>query len=101
MATTETRRSISDRFNVTESSVHRIIERISKICTNSSGKFIIWSKTEQHLNETLDGFDKKKSFKGYIGAIDGSHIPIKKNRILWGKLYQQEELSINNLTIDC
>ncbi len=73
----ETIRSVSDRFNVTKSSVFRIARRIfHAIVNNLAAQFICWPSGER-LKQVTEQFQRKKGLPHCIGAIDGSHIPIK------------------------
>ncbi|KAL4104783.1 hypothetical protein QTP88_020059 [Uroleucon formosanum] len=57
-------RDVADRFNITLSSLHRIIERVTYFLSNYSPQIIKWPNNEQ----------KRESEK----AIDGCHIKIDK-----------------------
>jgi hypothetical protein len=73
----ETIRSVSDRFNVTKSSVFRIVRRICHaIVNNLAAQFICWPRGER-LKQVTEQFQRKKGLPHCIGAIDGTHIPIK------------------------
>jgi hypothetical protein len=73
----ETIRSVSDRFNVTKSSVFRIVRRICHaIVNNLAAQFICWPSGER-LKQVTEQFQRKKGLPHCIGAIDGTHIPIK------------------------
>ena len=53
MATTETHQSISDRFNVTESSITRIVSRLSSALTEMSPNLIKWPSVTRINIESL------------------------------------------------
>ncbi len=73
----ETIRSASDRYNVTKSSVFRIVRRICHaIVNNLAAQFICWPSGER-LKQVTEQFQRKKRLPHCIGAIDGTHIPIK------------------------
>lgn len=73
----ETIRSVSDRFNVTKSSVFRIVRRICHaIVNNLAAQFISWPSGER-LKKVAEQFRRKKGLPNCIGSIDGTHIPIK------------------------
>ena len=73
----ETIRSVSDRFNVTKSSVFRILRRICHaIVNNLAAQFISWPSGER-LKKVAEQFQRKKGLPNCIGCIDGTHIPIK------------------------
>ena len=72
--------SLSDRFNVTRSSVHtvhtccwRVFDAVKN---NLAARVIQWPKGRKAA-EVMDGFEVHKAFPSVIGAIDGSYIPIK------------------------
>ncbi len=73
----ETIRSVSDRFNVTKSSVFRIVRCICHaIVNNLAAQFICWPSGE-HLKQVTEQFQRNKGLPHCVGAIDGTHIPIK------------------------
>ena len=73
----ETIRSVSDRFNVTKSSVFRIVRRICHaIVNNLAAQFISWPSRER-LKKVEEQFQRKKGLPNCIGSNDGTHIPIK------------------------
>lgn len=75
-ASKEPLRSISDRFNVVESCIHKIIRKITNaIIEVILPGNIIWP-TGNRVKEISDGFELFKGIAGVIGAIDGTHIPI-------------------------
>ncbi|KAJ8911516.1 hypothetical protein NQ315_012488 [Exocentrus adspersus] len=69
-------RDVGDRFNVTISTVHRIIRRLIYFLSNLSSEIILWPNddgkriSEEHFSQ--------KGFPNVIGAIDGCHIKIDK-----------------------
>jgi len=77
LCNTETFRQCSDRFNVTKNSCHRIITKIIEFLIRKSGQYIIWP-TGQRLHKVKSEFFKMHGIDGVIGAIDGSHIKIKR-----------------------
>ena len=77
MGNPETIRSVSDRFNVTKSSVFRIVRRICHaIVNNLAAQFISWPSGER-LKKVAEQFRRKKGLPNCIGSIEGTHIPIK------------------------
>ena len=77
-ATGECFRSIADRFGMGESTFSYALRDIINIII---AKFLIekvnFSNTELEINEVTSGFKRIGSIPNVIGAIDGSHIPIK------------------------
>lgn len=73
-------RSVSDRFDVTCSTVLRVPTRICEaVVNNITPHFIQWP-TRERLQEVMEGFDQHNGLPRCIGAIDGTHIPIKVPR---------------------
>ena len=73
----ETIYSISDRFDVTESSVVRCRTRVFEVITDHLMKdFIVWPNNaeRQYLKAA---FIQNSNFPGVVGCLDGSHIAIK------------------------
>lgn len=76
LANQESCRQISDRFNVTMSSVARCIRRVTKALVDLCGDLIQWPRGVQAV-EVVDGFERFSGFPRVIGAVDGRHIPIR------------------------
>lgn len=73
-------RSVSDRFNVTKSSVHRVVRRVCRALVNNCvGRFICWPKGER-TKKVIELFSQNNGLPQCIGVIDGTHIPIKAPR---------------------
>ncbi|XP_050505707.1 putative nuclease HARBI1 [Diabrotica virgifera virgifera] len=69
-------RDVGDRFNITISSVHRIIHRMTYFLSNLSPDVIKWpNQNEKTISEQ---HFRANGFPDVIGAIDGSHIKIDK-----------------------
>ena len=74
-------RSVSDRFDVTKSSVHRIVRRVCKAIVNNYAKiFIRWPQGERAV-EVMETFEQSNGLPRCLGVIDGTHIPIKAPRV--------------------
>ncbi|KAK3107927.1 hypothetical protein FSP39_025458, partial [Pinctada imbricata] len=75
LSTQETVRSISDRFNVQESTFilhnQRLLDVFSSLCKN----FIVWP-SDAEKQQVLRGFEAIQEFPGVTGAVDGTHIAI-------------------------
>lgn len=80
LANKETFRQISDRFDIAESCAHTIIKKVTKFFTVNSTDSIRWPN-ENELPNLAANFMKKKNIPGVIGAIGGSHIPIRRPTI--------------------
>lgn len=69
-------RDVADRFNISQSSVNRILQRLTKFLSNLSPEIIKWpTDAEKRISE--EHF-RTNGFPNIIGAIDGSHIKIDK-----------------------
>lgn len=70
-------RSVSDRFNVTKSSVFRIVRRVCHaILNNLASQFICWPRGER-VKKVMEQFQRNNGLPHCIGVVDGTHIPIK------------------------
>ena len=77
LTTQMTIQAIADQFGVCEYKVFSIVKRLANIvCQEFLQKYIKWPVGEKVFN-IVKGFKDLKNFPGVIGAIDGSHIPIK------------------------
>lgn len=73
----ESIRSVSDRFNVTKSSVFTCVNRVCKALKNNISSQVIMWPNQELTQVIMDGFQRHRGLPGMRGAIDGSHIPIK------------------------
>ena len=72
---------MSDRFNVTKSSVYRIVRRVcSALVDNCAKTFIRWLQGEQAA-EIMQKFEQNNGLPRCLGIVDGTHIPIKAPRV--------------------
>ena len=69
-------RDVADRFDVTISSLHRVIRRVSTFLSNLSPQFITWPTADE--KRTIEEHFRENGFPNVIGAIDGTHIKIDK-----------------------
>lgn len=74
-------RSIGERFNVAKSTVFNCLLRVCNALVNNYRQTLIRWPTEEQDVDVMDGFEAMRGFPGVIGAIDGSHIPIKAPQI--------------------
>lgn len=77
IANQETFRTIAERFNVTESSAYRVINKVVEILFSKQNEFIKWPEFNEY-KRISEEFKVKKGLNGVIGAIDILHIPIKR-----------------------
>ncbi|XP_062617902.1 putative nuclease HARBI1 [Saccostrea cucullata] len=68
---------MADRFGIAKSSFHISIRRVSSGLLEIMQEVITWPETPAKMNETCQQFGEKSEFQNILGAIDGSHIPIK------------------------
>ncbi|XP_066585161.1 uncharacterized protein [Prorops nasuta] len=77
MSNTEPLRTIADRFDVSISSVFRVIRRVTSWLLSKLVNNIKWP-SENRINSIKRGFYSKKGLNNCIGAIDGCHIKVEK-----------------------
>ena len=77
MANTNSFREVADKFNVADSTAHRIINlALEKVC-DLSNEYIKWPHHDAKVNSAWV-FDRICRQVGIIGAIDGCHIKIQR-----------------------
>ena len=97
----ESIRSISDRFNVTKSSVFTCVNRVCKALKNNiTGQVIVWPN-QARAQVIMEGFRKHKGLPGVRGAIDGSHIPVKAPQECPENYINRQNFHSVNLTAIC
>ena len=70
-------RSVSDRFDVSRLTVLRVTTRMyNALVNNIAPHFIQWPSGDK-LIRTIEHFNENNGLPRCIGAIDGTHIPIK------------------------
>ncbi|XP_072400223.1 uncharacterized protein [Diabrotica undecimpunctata] len=69
-------RDVSDRFNISLSSLRKIIVRMTYFLSNLAPEIIQWPNFQERIN--IERCFRQNGFPGAIGAIDGSHIKIDK-----------------------
>ena len=73
-------RSVSDRFDVTGSAVLTITTRMCEtVVNNITPHFNQWP-TGERLQQVVEGFTQHYGLPRCIGAVDGTHTPIKAPR---------------------
>jgi hypothetical protein len=77
LANTNTFREVADRFNVSKSSAHRVISTIVSYLMREAPKYIYWPN-QNDRKIIKNGFKNFQGITGIVGAIDGTHIKIKK-----------------------
>jgi hypothetical protein len=76
LATPDGYRSISDRFNVSKSSLHRGLCKCVKSICSLLNQVVVWPIGECK-QAIINGFQQKAGFPGVECAIDGTHILIR------------------------
>lgn len=80
IANTEPLRTLSDRFDVSISSVFRILRRIVNWLLTKLDTVIRWPQG-QHVRIVCEQFSIKQGIQNVLGAIDSSHIRTQKPTI--------------------
>ncbi|XP_020299270.1 protein ANTAGONIST OF LIKE HETEROCHROMATIN PROTEIN 1-like [Pseudomyrmex gracilis] len=75
LATLDSFRSVSDRFDISKSMLHDSMRRVVAALNNIADRFITWPKGDR-LNEIKHRFSDIGSLPNVIGAIGGTHISI-------------------------
>ena len=69
---------IGERLSVAPSAAFNPVHRVSMALVNNyRDELIKWPSGETLRNTTTEQFENMKGFPGVVGAIDGTHIPIK------------------------
>ncbi|XP_066589549.1 putative nuclease HARBI1 [Prorops nasuta] len=78
ISNTEPLRTLADRFNISISSVFRVVRRVAKFLVEKSNEIISWPKTNELIAHISDNFQQKRGIPKVIGAIDSTYIAIKR-----------------------
>ena len=70
-------RSVADRFDVCRATAYRVYRRVCKAIVRHLMDEFIKFPIGQKAQAVMEAFEGKKGFPGVMGAIDGTHIPIK------------------------
>jgi hypothetical protein len=71
-------RTISHLFGIGKSTARGILHEFCSVVVNLFFKSIIkFPYSQNEIKATIDGFQKKCSYPQCLGALDGTHIPIK------------------------
>ncbi|XP_046408526.1 protein ANTAGONIST OF LIKE HETEROCHROMATIN PROTEIN 1-like [Ischnura elegans] len=77
LSNTEPLRTIADRFDISISSSFRVIRRVVDWLNSIINDQIKWPRGNR-IAAVEQGFEDLRGIRGCIGAIDGTHIAIKK-----------------------
>ncbi|VEN39589.1 unnamed protein product [Callosobruchus maculatus] len=69
-------RDVADRFDVATSTLHHIINTVTKFLSNLSPSYIVWPSVEE--GRIIASQFEELGFPGAIGAIDGTHIKLDR-----------------------
>lgn len=78
IANTEPLRTLSDRFDVSISSVFRVLRRTMKWLLTELDTIIQWPQG-RNVRVVCEKFSTKQGIQNILGAIDGTHIRIQKS----------------------
>lgn len=95
-------KDVGNRFDVSISSVNRIINRITIFLSNLFPQMITWPDEDEKC--VIENHFRQNGFPQVIGAIDGTHIKIDKPEIdfesyINRKGYYSIKVSINSGTV--
>lgn len=68
---------IADRFGISASSVIRCRSKVLTAIINLKGRFITWPDNGE-MQDVINKFSERNGFPGIVGALDGTHIRIRK-----------------------
>ena len=68
---------VADTVGLTQASVSRVISRVTNVLSEKSKEEIEIPSGVVEINRTIKDFGRINGFPKVIGAIDGTHIPIK------------------------
>lgn len=80
LAMGDTYRSTSLQFGVGRTNALKAKQEFCKILAKKAGEFIKFPITEAEATVKIRSFTNKSSFPQVVGAIDGTHIPLKSVR---------------------
>eukprot|EP00112_Aurelia_sp_Birch-Aquarium-sp1_P002200 Seg1236.9 transcript_id=Seg1236.9/GoldUCD/mRNA.D3Y31 product="Protein ALP1-like" protein_id=Seg1236.9/GoldUCD/D3Y31 len=68
----------ANAFGLASCTVSRIVKRVTRAITSKMKDFLKMPETEEEVKESAANFFKEWGFPQCIGAVDGTHIPIKR-----------------------
>ena len=72
-------RKVSNSFGLGKATVSKVICRVTSVISEKLGaKYIVLPKTKEEVEEHARNFCNRYGFPQCIGAIDGTHIKIKR-----------------------
>ena len=72
-------RKISNSFGLGKATVSKVIRRVTSVISEKLGpKYIVLPKTKEEVEEHARNFYNRYDFPQCIGAVDGTHIKIKR-----------------------
>ena len=83
-------RLIADRFNLSESTVHVIVQELCEILRyHLLYEYIVWPSPQQQT-EISDYYESVRGINGCIGSIDATHIQIETPKEFEGDYYNRK-----------
>jgi len=77
LATGDTYRSTGLQFGIERCTAMLVKSDFCKVIAKRAPQFIKFPETEEELTRSIHLFAQKSPFPQMVGAIDGSHIPLK------------------------
>lgn len=65
-----------DRFNISKSTLFKIIRRVTHFLSNLSPQYIKWPTEEEKIE--IERHFQRNNFPGVVGIIDGTHVRIDR-----------------------
>ncbi|XP_044577774.1 protein ANTAGONIST OF LIKE HETEROCHROMATIN PROTEIN 1-like isoform X2 [Cotesia glomerata] len=78
LSNTEPLRTLADRFDISISSVHRVLRRVLAWILTKLDDVVKWPENNDEVLTICNGFYSKKQIPNILGAIDSTHIRIEK-----------------------
>ncbi|XP_025159376.1 putative nuclease HARBI1 isoform X1 [Harpegnathos saltator] len=75
MATPNSYRCVSDRFNVGKATAWRSVQKVVHVLYKKITSFIKWPTIEE-AQQSMDTMEQQYGFPNVIGAVDGTHVKI-------------------------
>lgn len=100
LATGETQRGVGDRFGVGQQTVGEVVSRICPLIVETFGGSFCYPDhpDDEEWKGIISAFFSKSGMPNCVGAVDGSHIPIRMPRVEYPKVsFTEGFLSIKSM----